>query len=89
MDFHTLFSIHVFQVKESMADIPTELPCSGVLENLGHLPVLEILCGTDNCIFMNFHNFFSIHIFEVKKSKYLARTHKKMQNLRITFAYIK
>ena len=35
MNFHNFFSIYVFEVKESIADIPTELPCSGDLENPG------------------------------------------------------
>ena len=30
------------RVRESVADIPTELPCSGNLENSGHLPVQEV-----------------------------------------------
>ena len=43
MNFHNFFSIYVFEVKESIADIPTELPCSGDLENPGLLPVQEVL----------------------------------------------
>ena len=39
MDFHNFFSIYVFEVKESISDIPTELPCSSDLENLDQLPV--------------------------------------------------
>ena len=31
-----------FQVRESFADIPTELPCSGDLENSGYFPVQEV-----------------------------------------------
>ena len=31
--------MHVFEFKESIADIPTELPCSGELENPGQLLV--------------------------------------------------
>ena len=44
MDFHNVFTIYVFEVDESISDIPTELPCSGVdLENPGQLPVQEVL----------------------------------------------
>ena len=41
---------HVFEVRESIADISTELPCLSYLENLGQLPVHGYLKGTDNCI---------------------------------------
>ena len=50
MDFHNFFSIYVFGVKESIADIPTELPCLDDFENLGQLPVWEVLWGTDDCV---------------------------------------
>ena len=43
MNFHNFFSIYVFEVKESNTDIPSELPCSGDLENPGHFPVQEVL----------------------------------------------
>ena len=43
MDFHIFSTIYVFEVKESIADIPTELRCWGVLENLSQLPVWEVL----------------------------------------------
>ena len=33
-----------------MPDIPTELPCSGDLENPGQLPVQEVLRGTEDCV---------------------------------------
>ena len=38
VEFWNFFTIYVFEVRESFADIPTELPCSGDLENAGHLP---------------------------------------------------
>ena len=41
---------HVSEVRESIADISTELPCLSYLENLGQLPVHGYLKGTDNCI---------------------------------------
>ena len=50
MNFHNFFSIYVFEVKKSIADIPTELPCSGDLENLGQLPVQEVLEGIDDWV---------------------------------------
>ena len=50
MDFHNFFSIYVFWIKESIADIPTELPFSGDLENSGQFPVWEVLWGTDDCV---------------------------------------
>ena len=40
--FWNFFTIHVFEVRESFADIPTELPCMGDLRNSGHLPVQEV-----------------------------------------------
>ena len=43
INFRNFFSIHVFEVKKSISDIPTELPCLGDLENLGQLPVQEVL----------------------------------------------
>ena len=43
-------TFHVFEVRESIADISTELPCSSYLKNLGQLPVQGYLKGTDNCI---------------------------------------
>ena len=50
MYFHNFFSIYVFEVKESIADIPIELPCLGDLENSGQLPVQEVLRGTDDFV---------------------------------------
>ena len=43
-------TIHVFGVKESIADISTELPCLGDLENPGRLPVQHVLGGTGDCV---------------------------------------
>ena len=39
MDFHNFYIIYVFNVKESTADIPTELPCFTDLEISSQLPV--------------------------------------------------
>ena len=43
MDFYNFNSIYVFKVKESIADIPTELPCLSDLENPSQLTVREVL----------------------------------------------
>ena len=51
MIFPNFFSIHVFEVKESIADIPSELRYLGDLENPGQLPVQEVLEGTDDLDF--------------------------------------
>ena len=43
MDFYNFFTIYVVKVKESTADIPTELRCLSDLENPSKLPVWEVL----------------------------------------------
>ena len=43
MDFHNFYTSYVFNVKESTADIPTELPCLSDLENQSQLPVRKVL----------------------------------------------
>ena len=50
INFWNFFTIYVFEVREFISDIPTELPCSGDLENPGQLPVQEVLEGTDDCV---------------------------------------
>ena len=47
---HNLFEIYVFEVKELISDIHTEIPCLGDLENPGQLPVQEVLEGTDDFV---------------------------------------
>ena len=42
--------MYAFEVKESIADIPTELPYASDPENLGPLLVQEVLEGTDDCL---------------------------------------
>ena len=65
---HNLSEIYVFEVKKSISDIPTELPCLGDLENPGQLPVHGVLEGTDDCMcLIHFWNFFPIYVFEVRK----------------------
>ena len=48
--FLFFLTIHVFGVKESIADISTELPCLGDLENPGRLPVQHVFGGTGDCV---------------------------------------
>ena len=43
MDFHKFYNVYVYKVKESIADIPIELPCLSDLENPSQLPVREVL----------------------------------------------
>ena len=50
MDFHNFFTIYVFEVKKSIASIPTKLPYFGGFENLGQLPVQDVRWGTDDCV---------------------------------------
>ena len=64
INFWNLISIHVFEVKESIADIPTELPCLSDFENPSQLPVQ----GYRWFCLMNFWNFFDIYVFEVEES---------------------
>ena len=60
--------IYIFESKESISDIPTELPCFGDLENLGQLPVQEVLEWYWWLCLMNFWNFFTIYVFESEES---------------------
>ena len=50
MNFWNFHTIHIFEIRESIADISTELPCLGNLENLGKLPVQDVLGGTGECV---------------------------------------
>ena len=43
MDFHNFHTIYVLKVKESTADILTELPCLSDLENPSQLPIWKVL----------------------------------------------
>ena len=54
MNFWHFSTIHVFEVEESIADILTELLCSGNLENPGELPVQVVLRGTEDCVSWNY-----------------------------------
>ena len=54
IDFCNFLTIHVFGVKESIADISTELPCLGDLENPGWLPVQHVPGGTGDCVLQIF-----------------------------------
>ena len=50
INFWNFFTIYVFEVKEPIPEIPTELSCFGDLKNLGQLPVQEWLRVTDDCV---------------------------------------
>ena len=43
-------NLYVFEGKESIFDIITELPCFDDFENPGQLLVKEVLEGTDDCV---------------------------------------
>ena len=49
MDFNNFYNPYVLDVKESVLGSFAQ-PCSGDLENLGQLPVLQELEGTDDCV---------------------------------------
>ena len=50
MEFHNFFILYVFEVKESIFDSFTKLPCLANFENPGQLPVLQVLEGTDDWV---------------------------------------
>ena len=50
-------NLYVFEGKESIFDIDTELPCLDDLENPDQLPVQEVLEGTDDCVLWIFEIF--------------------------------
>ena len=50
---------------EFISYIPTELPCSDDLENLGQLPVQAVLEGTDDCV---------LYIFEISSLFMFSRS---------------
>ena len=67
LNFWNFHTIRVFEVRESIADISTELLCLSNLENPGKLPVQDALGGTCECAcFIDFQNFLTIHVFGVK-----------------------
>ena len=68
---HNLFDIHVFKVKESIADIHTELPCLVDFENPFQLPVQEVLRGTDNFVSWIF-TISSIFMFSRSRNPFLV-----------------
>ena len=65
MDFQNFFTIYVFEVKESIADIPFELRCLIDLENPSQLPVREVLMILS---WENFWNLYTIRVIEVRES---------------------
>ena len=50
INFWNFQTIHVLEVRKSIADISTELPYLSYLENLSQLPVQGYLKDTDDCI---------------------------------------
>ena len=46
IDSHSFFDTYVFEVEESISDIPSELQCLSSLKNPGQTPVQEDLRGT-------------------------------------------
>ena len=48
--FWNFSTIYVLEVKETIADIPTELSCLNDLENLGQLPVQQVIGRTGDCV---------------------------------------
>ena len=50
MNFWNFYTIRVIEVRESIADISTELPCLDNLENPGKLPVQDVIGGTGECV---------------------------------------
>ena len=50
MNFRNFHTIRVFEIRESIADISTELPCLSDLENPGKLPVQDVLKDTGECV---------------------------------------
>ena len=80
MNFHNFVSIHDFEVKESIAEIPTELPCSSDLENLDQLPVQEVLKCTDYYVLWIF-TISSVFMFSRSRNplvKFLLRYHVRV-----------
>ena len=69
-------TIHVFEVKESIDDISTELPCSSYLENLSQLPVQGYLEGTDDCI---------LRIFTISSLFMFSRSRNPLLTFRLNY----
>ena len=65
-------TIHVFEVRESIADISTELLCLSYLENLGQLPVQWYLGGTDNFTWWIFTIISSLFMFSRSRNPLLT-----------------
>ena len=57
INFWNYHTTHVFEVRESNADISIDLPCLIYLKNLGQLSVQGYLEGTDDCISCGFSQF--------------------------------
>ena len=70
IDSNSFFIIHVFEVKESIFDIRSELPYLSYFENPGQLPVQEDLRGTDDFVLWILTISSVFMFFEVKESIY-------------------
>ena len=71
MDFRNFFIPYVFEVKESISRSFTKLLCSSDLENLGQLPVLQILKRTDDWVLWIFE-ISSFPTFSRSRNPFLA-----------------
>ena len=70
MNFWDFFTIYVLEGKESIYDIPPELPCFGDLENSGQLPVQEVLEDTAECV-LSIFEIFSLFMFSRSENPFL------------------
>ena len=68
MDFSNFFILYVSDVKESVYRCFTRPLFSDNLENLGQLPVLQELEGTDGWVLWIFVISLLLYVFEVKES---------------------
>ena len=83
IDFGKFFTLYVFEVKESIADISIELSCSDDLENTRQLPVQQVLVGTDDCLkFFHYSCFWGQGILTFLRSYRIRVTSKIQVNFR-------
>ena len=69
VDFWNFFTIYVFEVRESFADIPTEPTIFGDLTNSSHLPVQEVFKDTQRFIpWQKCSKFISSHVKDAGRS---------------------
>ena len=63
--------LYVFEVKEFISDISTELLCLGDLKNPGQLSVQEVLRCTDDCVLWIF-TISSVFMFLMSRNPFLT-----------------